>query len=148
MGVLAATMIKVTDDIAIAEGDVVFKFSRSSGPGGQNVNKVNTRVTLLFDLANCEGLSEEQKRRVGRRLSGRVTKDGILRVVSQRHRTQKANREAALERLVELVRGVLERKRVRKQTSVSRAEREKRLVEKKRRGELKRQRKRVDPGEC
>ncbi len=151
MGVLAAivdaAMIKVTDDIAIAEGDIVFKFSRSSGPGGQNVNKVNTRVTLLFDLAKCNGLSDEQKRRVARRLSGRVTKDGILRVVSQRHRTQKANREAALERLVELLRGALAKKRVRKQTSVSCAEKQRRLAEKKRRSLLKQQRKPVSSGD-
>lgn len=146
MGGDGAAMVKNTDDIAITEADIAFKFSRSSGPGGQNVNKVNTRVTLLFDLANCEGLNDEQKRCVARRLSGRVTKDGILRVVSQRHRTQKANREAALERLVELLRGALAKKRMRKQTSVPRAEREKRLVEKKRRGELKRQRKKVGGG--
>ncbi len=133
-------MIRITDRTAVDEQSISFRFSRSAGPGGQNVNKVNTRVTLLFDVAKCEGLSDEQRRRILSRLSGRVSKEGLLRVVSQRHRTQKANRQAALERLVELLRGALSRRRVRKKTSVPRAERERRLAEKKKRSLLKKQR--------
>ncbi len=139
-------MIRITDRTAVDEQSISFRFSRSAGPGGQNVNKVNTRVTLLFDVARCAGLSDEQRRRILSRLSGRVSKEGLLRVVSQRHRTQKANRQAALERLVELLRGALSRKRVRKKTSVPHAERERRLAEKKKRSLLKKQRRK--PGEA
>jgi ribosome-associated protein len=65
-------MIEITDDIAICEDELVFKASRSGGPGGQNVNKVNTRVTLFFDVAGCEGLSDIQKQRILRRLATRA----------------------------------------------------------------------------
>jgi len=139
-------MIRITDRTAVDDQSISFRFSRSAGPGGQNVNKVNTRVTLLFNVAGCAYLSDGQKRRILTRLPGRVSKDGLLRVVSQRHRTQKANRQAALERLVELLRAALEKKRARKKTSVPRAAKQKRLEEKKRRSALKQQRRKIPPG--
>lgn len=133
-------MIEVKDGIVIRREEIVFKFSRSSGPGGQNVNKVNTRVTAFFDLANAAGFTDAQKSRILKRLATRADKNGVIRVVSQRYRTQKANRECAVERLVELLREALKRRAVRKETPVPRWAKEKRLAEKKRRSQLKQQR--------
>jgi len=133
-------MIEIRDDIFICEDSLVFKFSRSGGPGGQNVNKVNTRVTVFFDVANCDIFSDNEKRRILKRLATRANKNGVIRVVSQRHRTQKANRQAAVERLGELLREALKKKAVRKKTAVPERAKQKRLEEKKRRSILKRQR--------
>jgi ribosome-associated protein len=133
-------MIEITNDIFISEEELVFKFSRSGGPGGQNVNKLNTRVTLLFDAANCESFSNVQRKRILRQLATRADKNGVIRVVSQRYRTQKANRRVVLERLQELLRGALKKKTVRKKTRVPDAVKRRRLEEKRRRSLLKRQR--------
>ena len=137
-------MIEIRDDILISENELVFKFSRSSGPGGQNVNKVNTRVTLLFDLANSTNLSDVQKKRILKQLAGRAGKDGVIRVVSQRHRTQKANRRAVVERLQELLSLAMETKPIRKKTKVPGSAKRRRLEEKKRRSILKQQRSEPD----
>ncbi|UCE98869.1 MAG: aminoacyl-tRNA hydrolase [Planctomycetota bacterium] len=133
-------MIDIGGGIFIPEDKIEFKFSRSGGPGGQNVNKVNTRVTLLFDVAGCESFSGEQKKQILRRLATRANRNGVLRVVCQRYRTQRANREAAVERLGELLREALKKKTVRKKTKVPKYAREKRLEEKKKRSMLKKQR--------
>ena len=133
-------MIEIKDGIEISEESIVFKFSRSGGPGGQNINKVNTRVTALFDVANCESFSDGQKKRILTRLSTRANKDGVVRVVSQKFRTQKANRRTAVERLGELLREALRKKPVRKKTKVPEAVKRQRLEEKRRRSLLKRQR--------
>ena len=138
-------MIYLTDDLVISDDDVVYRFSRSAGPGGQNVNKLNTRVTLLFNVAGCRGLSDEQKKRLLTRLSGRISNDGFLTVVSQRHRTQSANRRSALRRLTELFAAALKDIPVRKQTVIPRAEKRKRLRRKRCRSELKQLRKSVSP---
>ena len=133
-------MSKTSRGIFISEEELVFKFSRGGGPGGQNVNKVNTRVTVLFDAANSRSFSDEQKERILKRLASRTDKDGVIRVVSQQYRTQKANREAAVERLEELLSGALKKKKMRKKTRVPEAAKRERLEKKKRRGFLKRQR--------
>ncbi|MDD5065104.1 MAG: alternative ribosome rescue aminoacyl-tRNA hydrolase ArfB [Phycisphaerae bacterium] len=133
-------MIKIGRGIFISEDEFVFKFSRGGGPGGQNVNKVNTRVMVFFDAANSRSFSDEQKGQILRRLANRADKSGVIRVVSQQYRTQKANREAAVERLVELLKGALKKKKVRKKTRVPERARRERLEKKKRRGFLKRQR--------
>lgn len=125
----------------IPESEVEFVFSRSSGPGGQNVNKLETRVTLLFDLRGSVRLTEAQKRRIGARLATRINKDGVLRVVSQRHRTREANRKAALFRFHELLEEALREQRPRRKTRVSRAARRRRVEAKRRRGGVKRSRK-------
>ena len=133
-------MIEIRGNILISENELVFKFSRSSGPGGQNVNKVNTRVTLLFDLANSTNLTDIQKKRILKRLAGRTSKDGVIRVVSQRYRTQKANRKAVVERLQELLSSAMETKPIRRKTKVPWSAKRRRLEEKKQRSILKRQR--------
>jgi ribosome-associated protein len=133
-------MIQIKDKIEISESELVFTTSRSSGPGGQNVNKVNTRVTLFFDITGSQGFSEIQKARILKKLANRISRAGLIRVVSQRHRTQKANRNAAIERLVELLKAALKTNPPRKKTKVPFLEKQKRLQEKKQHGLLKKQR--------
>jgi len=118
-----------------------FEFSRSSGPGGQHVNRVETKVTLLFDLSGSSDLSEAEKARVRARLGRRVGKDGVLRVTSQRHRTRERNRQAALERFHELVSAALAVARPRKKTRTPAAVERRRVEVKRRRGQTKRGRK-------
>jgi ribosome-associated protein len=133
-------MIDIADDIFINEDELVFKVSRSGGPGGQNINKVNTRVTLFFDVANCGSLSGWQKQRILTRLASRADKEGVLRVVSQKFRTQGANRRAAVERLQQLLTDALKNRLIRKKSKVPYAAKRRRLEEKRRRSLLKRQR--------
>jgi len=115
-----------------------FTYSRSSGPGGQHVNRVETRVTLLFDVDGSPSLSETQKLRIRSHLATRINKDGVLRVVSQRYRTREGNRRAAIERFEELLAEALRPRRVRRKTRVSAAERRRRVDSKRRRGDVKR----------
>lgn len=133
-------LIEIEKGISISEEALVFRFSRSGGPGGQNVNKVNTRVTVFLDVAGCEAFSDEQKKRILKRLATRASKNGVVRVVCQKYRTQKANRTAVVERLAELLTDALEEKPVRKKTKVPYAAERKRLEEKRRRSMLKQQR--------
>jgi ribosome-associated protein len=132
--------MEITKGVQIAEESLVFKYSRSSGPGGQNVNKLNTRVTLLFDVAGSPDLTEPQKHRIAKRLRKRISKEGVLRVISQEHRTQAANKQAALERLAELLAEALKTTPVRKKTRVPYGAIQRRLEQKKHRSLLKKQR--------
>ncbi len=139
-------MIEIKKGVQIPENLLTFKFSRSSGPGGQNVNKVSTRVTLLLDITDCPAFTEFQKKRIGASLKTRIGKDGVLRVISQRHRTQAANKEAATTKLVELLTDALETKPHRRKTKTPAYAVRRRLEEKKRRSMLKKQRlKRFSP---
>jgi len=133
-------MIAIDKNTAISEDELVFKASRSSGPGGQNVNKLNTRVTVFLDVVHSASLSDGQKKRIRRALPTRMDKHGVLRVVSQKHRTQEANCRAALERLQELLTEALKPRPVRKKTKVPAGARKRRLKEKKQRSALKQQR--------
>jgi ribosome-associated protein len=133
-------MIQIDDDVAIADEELAFTTSRSGGPGGQNVNKLETRVTLRFDLAGSPSLTEEQKARLRERLATRITRDGVFHVTSQKHRTQGANRDAAAERFVELLREALREEVPRRKTKIPRAAKKRRLEGKRRHGERKRER--------
>ncbi len=128
------------DGVEIPDEEMVFTTSRSSGPGGQNVNKVSTRVTLLFDVDRSAALSDEQRGLLRARLAGRINRNGILRVVSQRHRTQSANREAAVARFAGLVSDALSEAPERVPTAVPARVNERRLDEKRRRSRMKQNR--------
>ncbi len=119
------------------------QFSRSPGPGGQNVNKVNTRVTILFDFDACPAIPTLEKSRIRSMFRTRLSKDGRLRVVSYRHRTQAKNRRSAEERLIELLAQAMKREKTRKPTRPSVGSKRRRLLGKKQRSELKKQRSRV-----
>ncbi|MEP0847879.1 MAG: aminoacyl-tRNA hydrolase [Phycisphaerae bacterium] len=123
---------------------ISFSFDRSGGAGGQNVNKLNTRATLWFDLPACPLLSAEQKRRVRERLARRIAADDRLRVVAQSARTQLANRLAAQSRLIELLRGALHVPKSRRPTRPTAASQRRRLEGKRRSKEKKLLRKRPD----
>jgi ribosome-associated protein len=127
----------MAQDIEIPGESLVFKFSRSSGPGGQNVNKVSSKVTLFFDINGCGHFTDVQKGRILTELSGRVNKDGFIKVVSQKFRTQQANRRAAVEKLKQLLAKALEEKAVRKKTKVPQWAKQKRLESKRKRSTVK-----------
>ena len=137
-------MIQISSKIEISESELIFTTSRSSGPGGQNVNKLNTRVALYFNIAASGAFSDIQKSRILKKLATRTSKAGLIRVVSQKHRTQSANRNAAVERLIDLLQAALKTNPPRRKTKVSFAEKQKRLREKKQHSLLKKQR--TSPG--
>ena len=128
----------------ITDEELVIKFSRSAGPGGQNVNKVNTRATVFFDVVGSNRFTENEKKLIARKLRTRINKEGVLYVFAQKHRTQNANKKAAVKRLKELLTIALTRKPVRRKTRVPFGSKQKRLEEKRKRGILKRQRSRSD----
>lgn len=132
--------VVVNERLEIPDGELTFEFSRSSGPGGQNVNRVETRVTLRFDVAASAALDEAQKRRIRAHLATRINKEGILRVVSQQFRTREANRRATVERFADLLARALAPRRRRVPTGPSAAARRRRLADKRRRAEIKRRR--------
>ena len=133
-------MIEIGNNIFISERELGFKFSKSSGPGGQNVNKVNTRVTVFFNVVENENLSNLQKKQILTKLATRIDKNGVIRIISQKHRTQRANRQAAIEKLADLLKQAIKKKTVRKKTKPSLAAKEKRLKKKKQRSDIKKQR--------
>ena len=126
--------IRVTRSVVLPLADVDFRTSRSSGPGGQHAQKTETRVEALFDVERSDALTEAQKRRVVERTGP------VLRAIAQDERSQLRNRELALERLVEQLREALRVPRRRRPTKPSQQSIERRLDEKRRRSQLKRQR--------
>ena len=137
-------MIRITPRISIDEHEVEESFVRASGPGGQNVNKLATAVQLRFNIRNSPSLPDDVRARLERLAGARVTRDGALGIIAQRHRTQGRNREDALERLIDLIRRATIVPRLRRPTKPSKAERQRRVDAKKHRAGLK-QTRRVKP---
>ncbi|MCJ7737085.1 MAG: aminoacyl-tRNA hydrolase [Anaerolineae bacterium] len=140
-------MITITDDITIDEDEITFKFARSSGPGGQNVNRVETAAQLRFDVRRSTSRPEQVRQRLERLARNRITRDGILLINARRYRSQERNREDAVKRLVALVWEAAQRPRTRRRTRPSASVREHRLSGKKHRGQLKQQRNQVHRGD-
>lgn len=131
------------NNITIDEDQLEFVFSRSSGPGGQNVNKVNTKVTLLFDIANCPQLDPRQKEIIRRKLKTRINSDGVLRVTSQQSRSQTANKNITIQTMQKLLEDALKKPKPRKKTKPSKSQIQKRLDNKKQRSQTKQLRTKV-----
>jgi len=130
-------MIPITAAIAIDESEIDESFVRASGPGGQNVQKLSTAVRLRFDARSSPSLPEAVRQRLQRLAGRRLTRDGVIIISAQRHRTQERNREDALQRLIELIRQAAEPPASRRPTRVGTGERKRRLEEKRRRAEIK-----------
>lgn len=136
-------LFSITEALSISENEIRFRFHRSSGPGGQNVNKVSTRVELLFDVQHSPNLNGTQKERILSSLKSRIGKDGILRVVVDESRSQWHNREKAIKRLTAILRAALKPRKKRLPTKPSAAALHKRIKSKKLHAEKKLKRRRV-----
>jgi ribosome-associated protein len=130
-------MIRVTDSISIDDSELTEDFVRSSGPGGQNVNKLSTAVQLRFDVRRSPSLPNDVAVRLMRLAGKRLTKDGVIVITAQSHRTQERNRQDARDRLIELIRQAAVVPVKRRKTKPTRASKEKRIESKKRRGNIK-----------
>ena len=130
-------LLKISETLHIPLSELEFRSSRSGGPGGQNVNKLETRIELLFDVARSPSLTDEQRNVLMSNLRSKLDTDGVLRVVSQESRSQWQNKRLAVEKFVLLLRKALKPQRKRVATKPSRSAKEKRLKLKKIRGERK-----------
>ena len=130
-------MIRVTSHISVDEREIEESFVRASGPGGQNVNKLATAVQLRFDVRSSPSLPADVRERLERLAGARLTRDGVLVITAQSHRTQGRNRQDALDRLVDLIRRAAIAPRLRRPTKPTKASRERRVEAKKHRAGLK-----------
>ena len=130
-------MIVITPTISIDERELTEEFVRSSGPGGQNVNKVATAVQLRFDVAHCPSIPDEIRLRLSRLAGKRMTEEGVLIIDARRFRTQEHNRRDAVDRLVAIIRAAAEKPKTRRRTRPSQAAKKRRLDAKRQRGTIK-----------
>jgi ribosome-associated protein len=135
--------VSISPSVVIPDRDIRLDFVRSSGPGGQNVNKVASTVQLRFDLASTAALEERAKQRLRGLAGRRLTDDGAILIIARNHRTQERNRAEAFERLAELIRRALAEPRARRPTRPTRASKASRLESKARRGRNKQLRRRI-----
>ncbi len=135
--------LAITAGLAIPLAEIQYRFARSGGPGGQHVNKSETQVELLWDVAGSPSLTDRQRALIAGALANRIDQEGILHLVANDTRSQERNRQAVTERFVQLVAAALRPRRRRLHTAVPKAERAHREEMKKRRGALKRTRSRV-----
>ena len=130
-------MIPVTDSLWIEDDEIEVRHARASGPGGQHVNKTSTAIELRFDVRNSPSLPDDVRERLERLSGTRLTLEGVLVLFAQEHRSQEMNRQAAVERLVELIRRASERPKPRKKTRPTYASKLRRLEGKTRRSGIK-----------
>ena len=141
-----AAMIRVNPQIELDEREIQEDFVRASGPGGQNVNKVSTAVQLRFDVARSPSLPEPVRARLATLAGRRLTRDGVLIIEAERYRSQRRNRDDALDRLIELIREACEVDKPRRPTRPTLASKKRRLESKQRLGETKKLRN-LKPGQ-
>ncbi len=132
--------IVIRNQVLVPARELEFTTSRSGGPGGQHVNKVNSRVTLRFNVRNSSSLTHQHKRQIIASLHTRVNKEGVLRLHSQKYRSQSANRDDLVERFRTLLGKALMSQRPRVPTKISKSAKARRLQEKKHRGQIKERR--------
>src|SRR5450631_1985564 len=130
-------LLPVTDSISIDETELIESFVRSSGPGGQNVNKVSSAVQLRFDVRGSPSLPNDVAVRLMRLAGKRLTKDGVIVIIAQSHRAQERNRAGARERLFDLIRQAAVKPIPRRATKVPKAQKRKRIEGKKHRSAIK-----------
>jgi len=135
--------LKINNQLRIPVSELRYRFARSSGPGGQHVNRSETQVTLLWDVRRAASLTETQRRRIERALAGRIDQSGVLHLVSGEKRSQLQNRRAVTARLVALLREAVKPPKKRIPTHPSKAARARRLQYKRRRSQIKRRRGKV-----
>jgi ribosome-associated protein len=138
--------LRITETVSVPIKELTFSFARSRGAGGQHVNKVNTKVILSFDLAASKSLTEQDKEKISVKLATRISKNGILQVVSSAHRSQFANRQEAVRQFSRLLKSALARRKKRLKTKIPKVSREKRISLKKQRSEVKKLRSRKTSG--
>lgn len=132
--------IRITERLRIPAGEIGLSYARSGGPGGQHVNKTSSKVLLRWNLTRSTAPSDFERARLEESLASRLTEDGDLLLTSERHREQSRNVEDVLARFTEMLRKGLERPKPRKNTRPSRRQKQRRLDDKRRRGDIKRQR--------
>ena len=128
-------------DESLLLNELEYKAVRSSGPGGQHANKTATKIELSFDLSESEAFSENEKSRIMKKLSGRINKEGVLKMSSEESRSQHSNREIVTQNFLEEIKEALKKPKPRKKTKPTRASKIKRLKEKRKKSEIKANRK-------
>ncbi len=137
-------LLRINNHTFIPLSELNFSAARSSGPGGQHVNKTSTKVLLEFDVFNSPNLTDEQKQIIQEKLENRITKDGGLQISSQQYRSQSANKQDAIGKFVEMLEEALRPRKKRRRKRISQAARHARLQAKRHRSEIKKMRKNVD----